>query len=193
MPTWRATLTCLVTGQVCQNVLHLLNENGNLTGLQIATDLRDNFIQSYRPFQHNGAKWVDIEVRDVNQPAIAATHLTVNILGSGSGQTGGDDTCRCRVFQLKTGFSGPTGHGRIYGIGTPLATWDNGVVNAASLAAGQTLVDQWKSHYITNAGNSGLVLVVGPRKAPFVWKPVTDIVQRPVAGFQRRRNIGVGI
>ena len=192
MAVWRATLTCLVTGQVCQNVLHFLNEADNKTGLQVATDLRDNFIQTYRPFQHNGAQWVDIEVRDVAQPLIAATHLTVNILGSGTGQTGGDDTCRCRVFQFKTQFSGRRGHGRMYGIGTPLATWTNGVVNAASLSAGQALVDQWKARYCTGQSNSGLQLVIGPRSGPPNWKGVIDIVQRPVAGFQRRRNIGVG-
>jgi hypothetical protein len=190
---WQATLTALNTGQVCQNVLHFNNVSGNLTGLQVATDLRDNFIQTYLPFQHNGVQWVDIEVRDVDQPAIAATHLTVNILGSGAGQTQGDDPCRCRVFQLKTSFSGPRGHGRFYGIGTPLATWINGVVGTASLNAGQTLVNQWKAHYVTNVPSTGLLMVIGPRSTPHNWKSVVDIVQRPIAGFQRRRNIGVGI
>src|SRR5262249_5494402 len=114
MAIWRATLTCLVTGQVCQNVLHFTETGGAKLGLQVATELRDTFLPSYLPFQHNGANWVDIEVRDVDQPAIAATHLTVNVLGTGDAQQLGDDTCRCRVFQLKTQFSGRRGHGRFY-------------------------------------------------------------------------------
>jgi hypothetical protein len=145
------------------------------------------------PFQHNGARWTSIEVREVTTPLNAPFTLAIDILGTGASVSQADDPCRCRVLKFQTAQAGRKGRGRLYIPGTAFGAWDTNFVKAGSITAGQTLINNLKQQFLAPNAVQQLALVICPRSDPGNFKTVTDIVQRGLAGYQRRRNIGIGI
>lgn len=193
MPVFRITNSCVVIGQITQNVFHIASDSFAGLPQTVAETIRDQWLNLIRPFQHTGAKWIDIEVRDVSNIGNVPFHLAVNLLGTGSTVNVADGPVMCRVLKFQTALAGRKGRGRMYIPGTSNQAWENGVLNAASLNAGNNFIAQLKSGWVGDNASSGFNLVICPRSAPSQFKEVIDIIQRPVAGYQRRRNVGVGV
>jgi hypothetical protein len=192
MSVHRVTLSCLVSLQVCQNVVHVWNPDGTLTDSAIATEFSGNWLTNIKQFQHDGARWFDIESKRVDSGPSVAFHLTISQVGTGAAQTAQDNPVACRVLKFATATPGRHGHGRIYIPGTAQGAWDNGVVKASSLTAGASLITSLQGRYTGASPGSGLSLVIVPRSDPSSTHFVTSIQQRTVLGYQRRRSIGVG-
>jgi len=192
MAVYRVTNTCIVQGQTCQNVFHLASDGGQLL-TAIAAAVRDAWLSQLLPFQHNGARWINIEVREATTPLNAPFSLAIDILGTGAAVQVADDPCRCRVLKFRTAQTGRHGRGRLYIPGTSMSAWNGNLVNAASLSAGNSLVQTLKTNWTGPNPTQQLALVICPRSDPGNFKSVVDIIQRPLAGYQRRRNIGIGI
>jgi len=192
MPVYRVTCTCIVQGQTCQNVFHLASDGGQLLSA-IAGAVNQAWISQMLPFQHNGARWVNIEVREATTPLNAPFSLAIDVLGTGAAVQVADDPCRCRVLKFRTALAGRSGRGRLYIPGTSMSAWNGNFVNSASLSAGNSLINTLKTNWLAPNATQQLALVICPRSNPGNFKTVTDIIQRPLAGYQRRRNIGIGI
>lgn len=188
----RVTLSCLVDGQVNQNVMHFNNPSGSIPISTVAVDMRDIWLPQIVPFQRNDTFWYDIEVREV--PGINVPyHLTIAVFGTGSASQEKDVPFVGRVLWFQTATAGKKGRGRYYIPGTTCESWDRGKVKAVSITAGLTLCANLVSAFTGGSPSSGLNLGICPRSNPSNFKPVTSIVQRVNLGVQRRRGLGVGI
>lgn len=193
MPVWRVTTSCIVMGQVCQNVIHLARDASDRTDFQVATTVNLEWIPHIRNFQHTGARWFQIEARNVVPGGNAPTVITIDLAGTGPAVSDADDPCRGRVLQFRTIMAGKQGRGRYFIPGTSWQAFSANQVKAASITAGNPLVQQLKDRFLAPDATSDYVLVIAPRSQPSNYKTVVDIVQRSIVGYQRRRNIGVGI
>jgi len=192
MSIHRVTMSCLVDGQVNQNVIHLENADGAIADATIATTIRDSWLSEIRPFQRTDASWYDIEVRKV--PGVNVPyHLTIVLAGTGASSAEQDVPFVCRVLWFQTAVAGKRGRGKLYIPGTTFNAWDRGRVKPVSITAGLPLCANLVSRFTGLSPSTGLSLVVCPRSDPTDVKHVIEITQRVNLGVQRRRGLGVGI
>jgi len=192
MSIHRVTMSCLVDGQVNQNVIHLENLDGGIPDATIATTIRDSWLSEIRPFQRTDVSWYDIEVRKV--PGVNVPyHLTIVLAGTGAASAEQDVPFVCRVLWFQTAVAGKRGRGKLYIPGTTFNAWDRGRVKPVSITAGLPLCANLVSRFTGASPTSGLSLVVCPRSDPTDVKHVIEITQRVNLGVQRRRGLGVGI
>ena len=185
-------MSCLVDGQVNQNVIHLENADGAIADATIATTIRDSWLSEIRPFQRTDASWYDIEVRKV--PGVNVPyHLTIVLAGTGASSAEQDVPFVCRVLWFQTAVAGKRGRGKLYIPGTTFNAWDRGRVKPVSITAGLPLCANLVSRFTWLSPSTGLSLVVCPRSDPTDVKHVIEITQRVNLGVQRRRGLGVGI
>jgi len=186
----RVIMTGSILGQKMQNVLHFQNPDGALTNLQISEELKPNWITVLRNVQNNQLQWTEISVQRVDSPGFAADVYTVTAApGSLSGSAA--LTFACPVVSIRTGVAGRAGHGRFYIFGLHGDSVSNGAFQSGAFAAYQTYVGNLKNRY-KSGGTGPIVLGVCPRNNPVDFKPMTDLIVRPIFGVQRRRNLGVG-
>lgn len=192
MATFRITTSCLVDGQICQNVFHIVH-TGGITMPTMADTISTQWLSEIRPFQHTGAVWFDIEVRQVSPIGPAAVHKTITLAGTGPAEGQQDVPFCARVLQFQTALAGRHGRGRLFVAGTSFQSWDKGIIKATSITAGQPFVNNLIARFVGPTPSSGLRLVIARRSDPSQTVDVTNIVQRTILGRMGSRAIGVGI
>lgn len=97
------------------------------------------------------------------------------------------------VVQIRTGSAGRHGRGRFYLGAIDPGTWLYGVMTAGAQTGWVPSITALKAAYLGNptSGMSLGLLRKGGDSSQFI--PATDLIVRPVAGVQRRRNYGYGI
>lgn len=193
MAIHRVTMSCLVDGQTCQNVIHL--DDTAFIGLepQIADKVESDWLFFIRQFQHSSAQWVSIEVRKVSPAGVVPFKKIVSLLGTGPAESDADNSMLCRMLAFRTGVAGRHGRGFLFIPGTSFQAWSKGLIKAASLAAGAPIVEAMKERWVFPGPSTGLGLVISRKSAPGIVANVTDILQDPTVRSIRRRRIGVGI
>lgn len=193
MAIYRVTMSCLVAGQTCQNVIHIDDNATATTEAAISTAILSHWLPNILPFQHTSAVWQRIEVRRVS-PVGPAPHVQTIILpGTGTGVNDADNSMVGRMLQFKTTVAGKHGRGRLYIPGTSISAFQQGIVKAASLAAGAPLVGELRAQWCDPGPLTGFSLVISQKANPGATLKVSDIVQAVTARALRRRQIGVGI
>jgi len=186
----RVVMTGSILGQRVQNVLHFNNPDGALSNFAISEELKPNWITVLRNVQNNQLQWVEISVQRVDTAGFSADVFTVTAAaGSLSGPAA--LTFACPVVSIRTGVAGRAGHGRFYIFGLHGESIDNGSFESGAFAAYQVRVNDLKNRY-KSGGTGPITLGVCSRSNPIDFKPMTDLIVRPVLGVQRRRNLGVG-
>lgn len=189
---FRCTLSCIVDGQTCQNVLHL-DSVIVTTPFTVADTIAAMWLDQILPFQHGGAVWVSIQVREIDPtPGVTFTKSIV-MAGTGDTEREQDNPMLSRKLWLRSLIPGKHGRGRIYIPGSTQASWDKGRIKAASLTAGQPLVDTLMARFTGPNPTTGMRLLIKNRAVISAGAEVVRIEQCPILGSQRRRNIGVGI
>lgn len=191
------TLTQTLKGQTVQNVLHFLNPDGQMDLQTIANLMSTEWIPIVRTIQGTQLVYQQILVRDLGQPNLAPFVQNTAIAGSA---TGFDSRLPplCIVIQKKTNTAGRRGRGRMY-----ISGWDNGSIqdtgtwvvghlNGVMLDAVNNLMAKF---FLGGQNSVGLQLCVAGKGPDNQWIfiPVTNLTVRPIPGYQRRRNIGIGI
>lgn len=193
MAIYRVTMSCLVAGQICQNVIHIDDNATGATQAAISTAILGHWLPSILPFQHTSAIWQRIEVRAVSPVGPAPNVQTIILPGTGPSVNDSDNSMVCRLLQFRTTVAGKHGRGRLYIPGTSFQAFSQGQVKAASITAGAPLVGELKAQWTGGAPITGFSLVISQKAAPGSTLKVSDIIQAVTARALRRRQIGVGI
>lgn len=180
-------------GVKAQNVIHMLNIDGQLSLSQIEGDIRLNWIGALRPLQSNVWRWDWVNVRnldDLNQIS-HQTEYAPGLLGNTSFNT--NSPVLTPIVTLQTNRIGRTGRGRIYipGVGTNMVS---------RTRVSTTMAQNWitaagiMSRYLSGPSGQGpLTLVVRGKNPQANGTPhVTSFILRSILGTQRRRNELVG-
>lgn len=192
MAIYRITPSCIVDGQICQNVLHF-EHLGSFTLTQLADMFVQEWMPQIRPFQHNSAVWFDVAVRQVSPVGPAEQHKTISLAGTGGSKTAFDVPFCARVIQFRTLVAGRHGRGRMFIPGTSAGSWDSGIIKPVSITAGAPLVQNLKDRFIGSVPVTQMHLVLARRSDPSQTLLVNDIVQRTVLGHMASRGIGRGM
>lgn len=193
MAIWRVTMSCLVLGQVCQNVVHVDDLAQNILGLTICTKFEAQWLPNITPFQHTSALWTRIEARVVSPVGLAPTIKTINIPGAGSSLQDADNSMLARQLQFRTTVSGKHGRGRLYIPGASIVGFTQGLVKQQSLQAGLPLCQALMNGFCIDPPGSELALVIARKNDASQTLRVSSIVQATTARMLRRRQLGVGI
>jgi hypothetical protein len=181
-------------GQICNNVMHFVSSvpwsPTDANGL--ATHLRDNWIALVRPRITVNVNWFTIEVRNAENPTQQAHTLPTSILGVQASNATLQPAITSLIMRFRTFVAGPSGRGRIYMPGPPLADFNNGIMIPTAIAGWNGILGNLAGLYIGDAPVSGYKLVVAPRAQPGQWKQVTGLEISNLLHSQRRRNIGIG-
>ena len=192
MAIYRITPSCLVDGQICQNVVHF-EHLGSSTPQALGTIFVNEWLSQIRPFQHAGAVWFDVAVRQVSPVGPAEQHVTISLAGTGGSKSAFDVPFCARVLQFRTTVAGRHGRGRLFIPGTSASAWDSGIIKPVSITAGAPLITQLKIRFIGPDAPSTLNLVLARRSDPSQTLLVNDILQRTVLGHMASRGIGRGM
>jgi len=193
--TFEVTFTQLLKGQTCQNVVHFRDAVGVMSNQAVAETLQEHWIERIRTIQGIQLFYVQTMVRKLEDPTAAPFILNMNIQGG----IGGFDSRLppvSVVLQKKTNHAGRKGRGRTY-----IAGWNHdnlestGTWLAGDMSGRFALLVQLLTESFIDPANSNLQLVlVSPNPGgPIDWRLVTSLTIRATPGYQRRRNIGVGI
>jgi hypothetical protein len=193
MPVYRCTMTCLVDGQTCQNVIHLARDASDFGELAICDKLAAAWLPHITPFQHSGALWVSVEVRSVAPSGPATFKKVIAITGAGPAEADSDNSMLCRMLSFRTAHAGRHGRGFLFIPGTSFQAWSKGLIKPASLTAGTPLVNNLKTNWIGDAPAQGLQLVISPKSNPANFVSVVDILQDTTVRSLSRRRLGRGI
>lgn len=190
----RVTVTALWYGGMnVQNVLAFNNPDGFLTPLQVAQEIRDNWLTIIRAKQSALLAWRDIRVDTIGDPS-PPLHLAINIGGLDSVDSGLSHPTISWKLRISSNTGGKRGRGRIYVPGIRYSHWQYGQLTSFGFTDLQPVVDSLTARYIGAGGTSELFLGILPRggsSGDFVT--ATSLSQSLTPGIQRRRNIGVGI
>lgn len=190
MSHWTVYVNMTFYGQLCQNVLHFENRSDPFSNEQVATEIRDNWIEQVRGRLPFDVSFNSVAVYDTENSSVAPYNLVFQKNGAQSG----DNQLvpfACWVFQLKTATGGPSGHGRFYLPGVLKGFHAGGILQNGGVTVWEPFRAALVARYCLG-GNGPLELKVFTRRPNFIWKPVTNIVLRNTMGAQRNRNIGVG-
>lgn len=195
MSLHQVTLTQTLKGQVIQNVFHLENPDGAISASQISVQVFDHWIPEVKKLQGTPLVYQHILVQNLSNPA-ESPHLAQ--IASPGLATGFDPRLPplCIVMQKRTAVAGRRGRGRYYisgwdnGAQETTGTWEVGHLGGIFQQVTTALEQKWIS-----PGVSALKLVVAGRNPDGAWtsRDCTSLLMRAIPGYQRRRNIGVGI
>lgn len=196
------TLVMGLAGQAVENVLCFRERTG------LSTD--DDIKASVRSFWHQYRQTLSTEVlcnelRAKRMTPIALDTLIFNPTVGDENGTRGGGSCNSTIAgitTLRTGLSGKRHRGRVYAPGVPSSdTFDSfNRLSAGGLAAKDTIWNGIMAEFDDATGTS-LVLALGIYSRliggsnPFTvagWQAVSQYVNRPILGNQRRRREGVG-
>ena len=199
---YQVTINALLQGQTVQNVLMFRERTGTSSDSQIESDVR-SFWHLYRDFVSSAVLLTDLRAKRMT-PVALDTLIFSPTAGDEAGGFAGDP-CNCTIAAittLRTGTAGKRHRGRVYTMGFPVnRTTDLG--NRVD-AVGQGLRNtRWQDimNLFDDATGTALYLALGIYSrliggtSPFTvagWQAVTQFVNRPILGNQRRRREGVG-
>lgn len=191
MAEFRATIMAQHQGQAHQNVLHFQKSDAvTLDAQNLATDLKDNWCQIWKPGVGSNFIWNNIHVKQLGSTD-PAYDLAFTLLGTGSAEIGTLPFVAMNV-RLQTGFSGKHGRGRFYHAGLNPGHTTYGVIQPSIMTFFTAICSALMARY-GPTGASDFQLGVMARSAGATFHPVTSMTIDSIVRMQRRRNIGVGI
>jgi hypothetical protein len=199
---YQVTLVMLLQGQTVENVLMFRERTGSSTDDQIKEDVR-TFWHIYRDMISS-----TLQLQELRAKRMTPAPLDTLVFGPTTGdETGGYSSVpmNCTIAAittLRTGLAGKRHRGRVYTPGWPAdRTSDNANrVDGTGQALRDTKWDAIMAEF-DDATGTALYLALGIYSRliggtnPFTvggWQAVTQYVNRPIFGNQRRRREGVG-
>jgi|SRR5712691_9121061 len=199
---YQTTYVMQQAGQTVENVLHFRQRTLIATDNQIKQDLRD-FWTLYRALISSDVTLIEIRTKRMTPIA-----LDTLIFQPNSGESLGGLAASCgnstlsAVVTLRTGLSGKRHRGRVYvpGVSPAILTDQENKISSSSLAARDTVWTNIMALF-DDATGTALYVALGiysrliGGQNPFTlagWQAVTQFVNRPILGNQRRRREGVG-
>lgn len=193
MSVIRTVMTSLYQGQRVQNVMHFDKVDFVTAQLDtLAQHLRDNWVFRVKAQQNVGFAYQSITCQELTSSP--APPYLLSILGNTGALAGaGYHPSIAMIFTFRTLSAARNGRGRIYIGGIHGESILNGQFHPSVAAAFAIVASQLTAIY-GSGGSSDFKLVIGPRTSHLSadFKPVTQIIARPICGIQRRRNINVG-
>jgi hypothetical protein len=189
---FRVTLTGIMYGQQCQNVIHFSgpsSDPGQMSAL--ADEFQAGWITRFRNLISGDVTWVSIQVR-LLESQFATFTKTISVTGN-TGTSNQFYSFACYCLRLRAATIGKRSRGRVYFPGvqsgvTTLGFWTS------------TIVENWNVQ-IANVmaifgpgGSSTFRLGIGPKTGTTAnFKEVVQMQLAPTPTVQRRRNIGIGV
>jgi len=194
MSNHRVVVTGLMYGQTCQNVLHFINPDGLQTPQQMAIDINTHWVLPISNNINGQLIFTSILVQNLDDPQLAPFNLIIARQGQSFNDRRVPSTL-CHVIKLSTTRAGKHGRGRSYIPGVTSDSMQDGQFTPTGLVfLQQNMVDPLFAAYGPSSTISPLNLCVKEKtQGGFVLHPVIAMQLRSVIGFQRRRNIGVGV
>jgi hypothetical protein len=196
------TLVMLAAGQTVENVLCFRERSGLSTDDDIKAAVR-SFWSSYRAVISTDVILQELRAKRMT-PIPLDTLIFPPTTGEETGGRGGGmgNNTIAAITTLRTGLSGKRHRGRVYSPGVAVAdvTDSYNRLSGGGIAARDTAWDAIMAEFDDATGTS-LVLALGiysrliGGQNPFTvagWQAVTQYVNRPLLGNQRRRREGVG-
>lgn len=195
MGLWRVEISGVCAGQGIINVMHFGSGNGG--GMTEAADLANrivaNWIDYVRYVQFRAMVYQKVKCTQLEGATQTVFELPLLLSGMAA------DTVRFSpvtsiVLKFKKPSAGRHGRGRIYLAGCGGDDMDKGLWTPSKLNQLTDLCVTMTTFWVTPGGTQPFWLMLMPRGGnPLDAVTVEQIVPRAVCGFQRRRNIGVGI
>lgn len=194
MANFRATFTGLYNNAInCQNVVVFDDGNNNFTDLQVATELRDNWLTLIKAGQVTTFAWRNISIERIGS-GVAPLNLAVNVQGVDSVDNLGGTQVICVKWRIHTTFPGKKGRGRIFLPAFRSVYWSAGQLTSLGITNISGLITTVKNRYVGPGSSGPLKLGVRGRGASDSgFHAADDITLSITPGVQRRRNLGVGI
>lgn len=195
MGVYRAVISGLVNGQLCQNVLHF-QKGGAWTpdlAASLCIDLRDNMLQQWKLRLSNTMQWNGISVYDAETPGRQPSVLAISVPGSVGTSSGNNLPFACTLLRIRTAVTGPRGRGRVYLPGAPNVDFVGGLATANTSTSWAAIFAVIGPRYVGITHTSPFEWVLAPKASPADWKSITSLELSGPMGVQRRRNIGVGV
>lgn len=188
---FRVTVTAVLYGQQCQNVIHLSGPSSDPGQMSVlATEIRDVWVEKVRGVITQDVKFVNINVRLLGSQ-FAPFDKTINVNGAGSASNQ-QIPFACYVIRLRSALIGRKGHGRVYIPGVLNGVTDFGLLNQSTLNFWSPRLADIMAAF-GPGGTSTFRLGVGPKvNTTANFKEVINLQMAPTLGSQRRRNIGIG-
>ena len=197
---FRCTFDSLVSGQICQNVLHFRGRTGAESAASVAAELNTNWWPLMGPLISNLVLFKQITVQQLT-PVVFDLVVQGNTSGTANGQVsaGVRNNQVAGILTLRTGVAGKTHRGRMYLAGFPF-TSDEQTMSSAGVAACNTFATAALARYGTGGSSAicewGIYSRLLGGSGPFTvagYQPITRIDPQAILGAQRRRRLGVGI
>lgn len=194
---FRAILTSVFYGQICQNSMHFFKTGGTwpADGTALTTDLRDNFISGtfgIRGNQMNTLGYTRIDVYNVAS-GLSPVTLAISLNGLQAASTGTGFGPINTILQIRAIAGGRRGRGRIYMAAPFAGCYGNGVMTPTGLTNWTTSVNGINGRYcgVSHTSAFDLVIATGNNQVDYYTADHVAVANTP--GIQRRRNVGVGI
>lgn len=199
---YQVTFVMQQAGQTVENVLHFRARPAVPTDAHIKSDCQD-FWTLYRALISSDVTLTEIRAKRMTPVALDTLVFQPHAGESNGGlaATAGNSTLAA-VVTLRTGVSGKRHRGRVYvpGISPAILTDFENKISSSSLTARDTVWTNIMALF-DDATGTALYLALGIYSRligghnPFTlagWQAVTQFVNRPILGNQRRRREGVG-
>jgi hypothetical protein len=178
-----------------QNVVHFNNPDGATSHAAMFTYLIANWLTPLRASQNNNFSWLSMSIQTVHPSGSVASLFTIS---PGGGDQAGDmaPPVIAALLQIRTGFPGKRGRGRIYVPGMPINYFNTiGKLNAGAYAQMQTnFLNAWRTKFLSG-GSAPITLGICKRSSPGAGdiNLAIAIDVRNYAAVQRRRNYFIGV
>lgn len=192
MAVYRAYLYGSIAGQMTCNVMHFWKGDAvSADHALLATKINEGWAAFCGFNVLSAQSWNRVHIIRLDSSPHVAADYPFSRTGSWATTTEYSPVM-CFVLQFKTSFFGRHGMGKYYQSGVQFNWMNVGNWNATTQTRLNNLCTTLKGIWTGASPSSTFNLVVCPRNDPTGFHFVTDIVCRPMAGVQRRRNIGVG-
>lgn len=194
MSLLRCTVSSLLWGSICQNVLHFTHDGATQTDMEnMALAIETGWIPIIKVAIANQVTFFQVRVDDITNGANGPTFTkTFSITGTG----GSDDAVApnlAYVLQLQTGLAGRKNHGRCFIPGMRPDGLFRGLISPNHQAAWVTPLSNLNLNFV-QGGVSDFELAIHTRGGPTdAVRPVTHIQLRSTPGSMRTRMVGIGI
>lgn len=200
---YQFTIVMGLGAATCENVFMLRDRGGAITD-DARKDAARLFWHKYRQVISTDCVCQELRLKRVT-PVPLDTLIFNPSVGDEGGTVGGgsSNSILCGITTLRTGFSGKSHRGRCYTPGVPSSATidDNNRYSVAGLAVKDGIWADIMNEF-NDATGASLVFALGIYSTligghnPMTvagWQAVTEYVNRPLLGSQRRRRQGVGI
>jgi len=190
MPIWRAIISGTLFAQLVQNRIWLQGETFQ-EAEEVADQIDNNWINPMKLFQHNGVKYLSIQVQSFGEAVNTSFTKSINKTGGQTEETQGF-SFSCGLIRFNSALAGRRGRGRYYVAGHRQGATQLGRFQQSELDLWAQQLAIISTNFLGDSSATGLALLIRGEEPNVHNTLVTQMQMTPIIRVQRRRNLGVG-